>query len=65
MPKFNVYGIWTASKFLGEFEANTMEEAVEMAEASEENHVSLCHYCANDLDLDDWCAGRFEAVVAD
>jgi hypothetical protein len=65
MAKFNIYGIWTASKFIGEFEAETEEEAVEMAANSEENHVCLCHQCANQVELDEYSAQEFQVEKVD
>ena len=56
MPKFEVYGLLTGSKYLGEFEAATEAEAIEMALASGKNHVSLCHQCSHDFDLDEHSA---------
>jgi hypothetical protein len=41
--KFNVYGVVTGTKFLGVFEANTKEEAIQMA--SPEASACLCHQC--------------------
>lgn len=38
-----------------EVEADTVEEAAELAEA--EAHVSLCHHCARDVEVgDEWDA---------
>jgi hypothetical protein len=45
MPKFNVVGAVSGSKYLGTFEAATAEEAIEMALNSDEASVSLCHQC--------------------
>ena len=42
-------GIVTASKYLGEFEADSEEEAIEMALNSEEASVSICHQCSHDV----------------
>lgn len=50
MPKFRVYGTVIASKYIGEFEAATKEEAEQMAWESEEACVSVCHQCARDVD---------------
>jgi Fe-S oxidoreductase len=49
MPLYRVVGTVTASKYLGEFEADSPEEAVEKALESEEAHVSVCHQCAHDV----------------
>lgn len=51
--KFRVYGLVTGTKFLGVFEANTPEEAKEMAAISEENFITLCHQCSREVELDD------------
>ena len=48
MPRYAVYGLVTGTKFLGEFEAETMEKAIEMA--GEDAFVNLCHHCASECD---------------
>ena len=53
MPKFRVYGIMTASKFLGEFEAETEAEALEMGENSGECYAPICHQYAGEISLGD------------
>ncbi|WEG13967.1 hypothetical protein PU629_06260 [Pullulanibacillus sp. KACC 23026] len=50
MSKFNVYAVVTATKYIGEFEAETKEEAEQMAWESEDAYVSVCHQCANEVD---------------
>lgn len=49
MPRYRVVGTVIGSKYLGEFEADTPEEAVEKALDSEECHVSVCHQCSDDI----------------
>lgn len=46
MPKFRVVGKVSASKYLGEFEAETEEEAIELALNSDEACICLCHQCS-------------------
>jgi hypothetical protein len=46
MPKFNVYATVTGSKYIGEFEAETKEDAIDQAELSGGAYVSLCHQCS-------------------
>ena len=60
MKKYRVYGMFYASRFIGTFEANSPEEAEDMASESEENYVSLCHQCAHDIELSDHSASEFE-----
>lgn len=48
MPRYNVYGVVTGTKFLGEFEADSPEDAIEMA--TDEASVSLCHQCDKEVD---------------
>ncbi len=48
MPKYHVYGHVVGTKYLGEFEAETPEEAKEMAIEAEEAHVSFCHQCSRE-----------------
>ena len=61
--KYRVYGIWTGSKFLGEFEANSEEGAIDMAAESEANYVGLCHQCAHELEVDEPFAQEFQVEV--
>lgn len=58
--KYLVYGRFYASKFIGEFEANSPEEAREIAESSDNNYVSLCHQCAGEIDLNEMSAYEFD-----
>lgn len=44
MPKYSIYASVVASKHIGEYEANSKEEAIEMA--WKDAHVSLCHQCS-------------------
>lgn len=60
MKKYAVYGVMTGSKFLGEFEANSPEEAQEMAANSEENSVCLCHQCSDEIELNDFAFQEFQ-----
>jgi hypothetical protein len=48
--KYRVYGIVKGGKYLGEFEANSQEEAVEMGLNSDEAQVYLCHQCSGDCE---------------
>lgn len=59
MPKFRVYGVFTGSRYLGEFEAETAEAAEQLAAESGENHVCLCHQCSSEIELDDVSATTF------
>lgn len=63
MPKFSVYGTFTATKYLGDFEADTQEQAIELALDSDTNHASLCHQCAREIDMDDYCAHEATAEL--
>lgn len=60
MAKYRVYGIWTASKVIGEYEADSQEEAEQMALNDNNNHASLCHHCAHEIELSDYTAQEFE-----
>lgn len=53
--KYQVYGIVTATKFLGEFEAVSEADAIAMGLDSEANRVSLCHQCSGEFSLDENC----------
>lgn len=50
MPKFSVVGVVKASKWLGEFEADTPEVAIELALQSDAASVSLCHHCSSECE---------------
>jgi len=58
MPKYRVYGVVTGSKFLGVYEAASEEEAVEQALEGDKNYTSLCHQCADEIELDDYSCSR-------
>lgn len=60
MPKYKVYSIATASVYLGEFEAETKEAAMDLAVKENPPHVSLCHQCAGEIEL-----GEFYEEQAD
>ncbi len=47
MPKYRVYGKITASKYLGEYEADSADEAEEMA-IDEHGSITLCHQCSGE-----------------
>lgn len=49
MAKYRVYGNYTFSKILGEYEANSEEEAIKMALNEAEPDIDLCTYCAADF----------------
>jgi len=51
--KYNVYGIMTASIFLGEYEAVDTESAVELAEKDSQADWTpcLCHHCSEEIEL--------------
>jgi len=55
MPKYRVYAIATASWLLGEYEADDENEAKQMADDDNEADLykSLCHQCADEIDLGD------------
>lgn len=47
MPKYRVHAAIGGSKYLGEFEAATPEDASRMAIESDSGRVSLCHQCSD------------------
>lgn len=51
MKKFRVYALYNVSKFVGEFEAETEEEAIRAAEDSEDFQfdLGLCHQCNKEV----------------
>lgn len=52
---YRVYGIASASTLVGEYEANSEEEAIRLAQEDREAnyHISLCHQCAGEVDVGD------------
>lgn len=52
MPKYAVWGLIPASTYLGDVEADSLEEAKDKAEGLE-SQVSLCHQCTKHLSLGD------------
>lgn len=46
MPKFRVSASVVGSKYIGEFEAETAEDAEQLARDSSEASISLCHQCS-------------------
>ena len=55
MKKYMIYGRVTGLKVLGGVEAESLEAAQEKAYTSfeEEIHISLCHQCAREVELDE------------
>lgn len=45
--KYNCYASVTGSKYLGDVEADTIEEAIDKAWQLKGCHVSFCHHCAD------------------
>lgn len=50
LKTWNVYGVVTGSKYLGEYQAETKEEAEDMALRDNGGGVSLCHRCSTHID---------------
>lgn len=48
--KFSCYAQVIGSKYLGDVEADSLEEAEEKAEALETLNISLCHQCADQVE---------------
>ena len=57
MAQYTIYGFATASKVLGVIEAETKEDAIDIAwnddMLSDEFYMSLCHQCSNGLEIGD------------
>lgn len=49
MAKFEVWAKVVGTKFLGEYEADTKDQAIELA-MKESGHVSLCWQCSREID---------------
>ena len=63
MPKFRVSATVTGSKYIGEFEAATAEEAEQMAYDSGEASISLCHQCASECEDPECSKMHVEPVI--
>ena len=50
MKKWNCYGQVVGSKYLGQVEAETSEEALEHAAELDSNSVSFCHHCSGECE---------------
>lgn len=48
--KWDVYATVVGTKYLGEFEADTKEEAEQMAEKSNAASISLCNQCSTECE---------------
>lgn len=46
MKRFHIYAVVRGSKYLGEIEAETKEEAEEKALGLDSADISLCHQCS-------------------
>ncbi len=55
MKKYTVMGIMSASVILGEYEAESKEQAEEMAEQDDSADwtPTLCHHCSDEIELND------------
>jgi hypothetical protein len=50
MPKYRVYATVRGTKFIGEFEAASKEEAIEKGLESDECYTSVCYQCAEQVE---------------
>lgn len=63
MPKYRVSAAVVGSKYIGEFEAGSEEEAIDKAMSSDAAYVSVCHQCSRDIsdpELENFCAELIE-----
>ncbi len=52
MPKYRVFGTIIATVELGEFEADSLEEAIRMGwDASDNGLPTLCNKCSDEIEL--------------
>lgn len=51
--KFRVYAMYSGTKYLGEFEADDAEAAKEQASETGDEYMTLCHQCADQIELGD------------
>tara|TARA_E500000305_G_C4028231_1_gene243093 strand:+ start:698 stop:901 length:204 start_codon:yes stop_codon:yes gene_type:complete len=50
MPKWIIYAVVSGSKFLGEVEAATKEEAIQKAWGLDSCYASVCHQCSRQIE---------------
>lgn len=50
MAKYRVYASIVGSKYLGEFEASSADEAVQRAAESDAGSISFCHQCSSECE---------------
>jgi len=62
MPKFRIYGLYYASKFIGTFEADDEGAAVEKAYKEGDWWAGLCYHCSGEIDIGDCCDVEIEEV---
>jgi hypothetical protein len=48
--KYRLYGAVTATKYLGEIEADSEEEAIKKGFELDSCSCSVCHQCSNEVD---------------
>lgn len=65
--KYRVYAIATASWLIGTYEADSPDAAVEMANKDNEAEFSksLCHQCADEMEVGDCYETQVEKVAVD
>ena len=60
MARYAVYAQTTISKYVGEFEADSEDAAIEKAVDAGEYDIALCHYCSSGRGQD---IGEVDLVV--
>ncbi len=65
--KYRVYAIATASWLIGTYEADSPEVAVKLADNDNEAEFSksLCHQCAEDVEIGECYETQVEPVTVD
>ena len=63
MPKFSVYALYTASRHIGEFVAETADEAEVLADKEGDFSVSICHQCSREIDIGDCYKTEVEEIT--
>lgn len=53
MAKYQVIGVMTATTIIGEYEADSKEQAMEMANNDRQGnwYPSVCHQCTREIEL--------------
>ena len=61
MKKYSVYAVVTGTKYMGDFEAVSEEQAIDLARVSAGADIRFCHQCSRECE--DPMAHKFTAEL--